>query len=209
MKYIAHRGFKNGTKENTIASFKNAINDDYFSGFELDIRESKDKKIVVIHDAFIDRVTNEIGLVKNKSSKELKKLGIPLLEDVLKLKTDKIIMIEIKDYDMNLDNLVKLLNKYKNKNIYVVSFSKKVIKKLMKYKRNFKLGVFNIVINSDKSYDNYDFIGIYKNILTNELARYFIKRNIQIFVWGLMDHIYIDKSFKYKNKLFLIVNTKI
>ena len=101
MKYIAHRGFrKNGSLENQISSFQNAINDNYFCGFELDIRESKDKKIVVIHDAFIDRVTKKNGLVKHKKYKELKKLGIPLLEDVLKLKTNKIIMIEIKDYKM-------------------------------------------------------------------------------------------------------------
>ncbi len=209
MKYIAHRGYKNNSKENTIPSFINAINDDYFCGFELDIRESKDKKIMVIHDAFIDRVTNKTGLVKNKKAKTLKKLGIPLLEDVLKLKTQKMIVIEIKDYEMNLDNLVKILNKYNDKDIYVWSFSNKVIKKLNKYTRTFKIGVLNIVINSDKNYDYYDFIGIYKNILTNELASFFLSKNIKLFIWGLMDHIYIDDSFKYKDKLYLIVNAKI
>lgn len=209
MKYIAHRGYKKNSLENRIESFKNAIDDDYFSGFELDIRESKDKKIVVIHDAFIDRVTTKTGLVKNKTSHELKKLGIPLLEDVLKLKTDKIILIEIKDYEMNLDNLVELLNKYKKRNIYVYSFSSKVIKKLMKYKPFFKLGIINTIINSEKNYDKYDFIGLYKHILTNELTQYFLSRKIEVFVWGLMDHIYLDDSYLYKDKLYLIVNTKI
>lgn len=209
MKYIAHRGYKKDSRENTIPSFLNAINNPYFVGFELDIRESKDHKIVVIHDPFVDRVTSSSGLVKTKKYKELKKLGIPLLEDVLKLETDKIILIEIKDYDMNLANLVKLLNKYQDKNIYVYSFSKKVIKKLMKYTHFFKLGVINIVINSDKNYNDYDFIGIYKNILTNELAKYFIDKKIEIFVWGLMDHIYLDKSFKYPDKLYLIVNKEL
>ncbi len=209
MEYIAHRGYKNNSKENTIPSFLNAINDPYFCGFELDVRESKDKKIMVIHDAFIDRVTNKNGLVKNKSSKSLKKLGIPTLEDVLKLETDKMIVIEIKDYDMNLNNLVKLLNKYKQRDIYVWSFSSKVIKKLAKYERSFKIGVLNIVINSEKNYDYYDFIGIYKNILTNELASYFISQDIKLFIWGLMDKIYIDEDFQFKDKLYLIVNTKI
>ena len=209
MEYIAHRGYKNNSKENTIPSFLNAINDPYFCGFELDVRESKDKKIMVIHDAFIDRVTNKNGLVKNKSSKSLKKLGIPTLEDVLKLETDKMIVIEIKDYDLNLNNLVKLLNKYKQRDIYVWSFSSKVIKKLAKYERSFKIGVLNIVINSEKNYDYYDFIGIYKNILTNELASYFISQDIKLFIWGLMDKIYIDDDFKFKDKLYLIVNTKI
>ncbi len=209
MQYIAHRGYKNNSRENTIESFLNAINDPYFCGFELDIRESKDKKIVVIHDAFLDRVTTKTGLVKNKKAKTLKKLGIPFLEDVLKLSTTKKIVIEIKDYEMNLDNLVNMLNKYADKDIYVWSFSSKVIKKLAKYQRTFKVGVLNIVINSEKNYDDYDFIGIYKNILTNDLAAYFISHNIELFIWGLMDHIYIDTSFKYKDKLYLIVNKKI
>lgn len=210
MKYIAHRGFKNKTaKENSLKAFKNAIKDDYFSGFELDIRESKDKKIVVIHDLFIDRVSKKSGLVKHKTARELKVLGIPLLEDVLKLKTNKIILIEIKDYDINLDKLVKLLKKYKNKNIYVDSFSTKVIKKLAQYKPPVKLGVLNTVFNSEKNYDSYDFIGLYKNILTDDLVNYFLKRKIEVFVWGLMDNINLDKTIKNKDELYLIVNNKL
>ena len=209
MKYIAHRGYRCNSKENSIKAFVNAINDSYFCGFELDIRTSKDKKIVVIHDAIIDRVTKESGLVKNKTAKELRKIGIPTLEDVLKLKTDKIILIEIKDYNMNLENLVFLLNKYSYKNIYVCSFSSKVINKLLNYKPSFKVGVLNFVINSDKNYDKYDFVGLYKNILTNELTSYFINRKIEVFVWGLMGSIKLDKSFNYKNKVYLIVNDKL
>ncbi len=210
MKYIAHRGYREGgSKENQISSFQNAINDNYFSGFELDIRETKDKKIVVIHDPFIDRVTPKSGLVKHQNYKKLKKLGIPLLEDVLKLKTDKIIMIEIKDYKMNLNKLIKLLLKYKNKKIYLVSFSNEVMKKLIKYRQYFKIGVFNMVINSEKNYDNYDFIGLYKNILTNELVKYFLDHNIKVFVWGLNDNINFDQNFKYQKDLYLIVNKKL
>ncbi len=210
MKYIAHRGFrKNGSLENQISSFQNAINDNYFCGFELDIRESKDKKIVVIHDAFIDRVTKKNGLVKHKKYKELKKLGIPLLEDVLKLKTNKIIMIEIKDYKMNLNKLIKLLLKYKDKNIYVVSFNNKIIKQLVKYRQYFKIGIFNMLINSESNYDQYDFIGLYKNILTNDLVKYFQKRKIEVFVWGLNDKINFAKNFNNINNLYLIVNKKL
>ena len=53
--FIAHRGAKTNTKqENTIPAFLNAINNDLYAGFELDIRVSKDKKIVVCHDPFVD-----------------------------------------------------------------------------------------------------------------------------------------------------------
>lgn len=206
MKYIAHRGYKKNASENSIAAFKNAINEIYFSGFELDIRESKNHDFVVIHDPFIDRVTNKSGLVKNKSTKELMKLGIPTLEQVLKLNTNKIIMIEIKDFDINLSKLVKLLNKYKNKNIYVSSFSSKVINKLVTYKRNFKIGTLNMIFNSQDDYKQHDFICLYKNILTNNLVNYFLNRNIEVFVWGMMDNINIDATIKNRHQLYLIVN---
>ena len=208
MKFIAHRGFKKKDQENTIKAFTNAINDKYFAGFELDIRESKDKKIVVIHDSFIDRVTNKSGLVKNKTSKELKKYNIPLLEDVLKLKTNKLILIEIKNFDMNLDNLVKIINKYKNKKIYIMSFSKNVIKKLRKYNLKCKLGYLNFVLNSDDD-DQYDFIVLYKNILNDSIISRFKEKNIKVFVWGLNDNLNSVKSLENKNDLYLIVNNKL
>lgn len=206
MKYIAHRGYRKKTLENSIESFNNAIKEKYFSGFELDIRESKNKDFVVIHDSFVDRVTKDKGLVKNKTTKQLHQLGIPTLEEVLKLKTQKIILIEIKNYDINLDKLIKLLNRYKNLNIYVCSFSAKVINNITKYKRNFKIGVLNTVFNRQDNYDKYDFVCLYKNILTNNLVNYFFDRNIEVFVWGLMDKIDIDKTIVNRHQLYLIVN---
>ena len=88
---IAHRGKVDSiNKENTIEAFKAAINDIKYDGFELDIRETKDKKIVVVHDFVVDN-----KLIKRVNYKELEHYNIPLLESVLKLDTEKIIMIEI------------------------------------------------------------------------------------------------------------------
>ncbi len=180
-------------KANTIAAFLNAINNDNYAGFELDIRVSKDNKIVVCHDPFIDGL-----LIKETNYKKLKKYNIPLLEEVLKLKTDKIILIEIKDFNMNLDLLRKLLDKYQNKNIYIMSFSKKPIEKLMVNKGSYKLGVLNYVINSDKNYQKYDFIVLLNLTLTNELIKYFKNENIEIFVYGVGKKITIlDKDIYY------------
>ena len=55
MKLIAHRGlYKNKKEENTLIAFKKAINSDCYTGFECDVRQTKDKKYVIFHDAFID-----------------------------------------------------------------------------------------------------------------------------------------------------------
>ena len=99
--FIAHRGkVSSSSKENTIEAFMDAINDKKYQGFELDIRESLDKKIVVVHDMFIG--TN---LINKTNYNDLKKYAIPLLSDVLKLDTKKKILIEIKDFNLDLDNI--------------------------------------------------------------------------------------------------------
>ena len=73
MNLIAHRGYKtNNVKENTIEAFDMAYKLGY-KGLECDVRVTKDKKLVICHDAFINRVSNGSGLIKNKTYKELLK----------------------------------------------------------------------------------------------------------------------------------------
>lgn len=87
---IGHRGACGYEPENTLPSFKKALelNVDII---ELDVRLTKDKKLVVIHDKSTDRTTDEKGCVSDKTLKELKKLDagngerIPTLEEVLDL----------------------------------------------------------------------------------------------------------------------------
>ena len=87
---IAHRGASAYKPENTLASFQKAI-DLNVDMIEFDIRLSKDKKIVVIHDETVNRTTNGRGKVRNKDLEQLKLLNagdgesIPTLEEVLTL----------------------------------------------------------------------------------------------------------------------------
>ena len=92
--FIAHRGkVSASSKENTLESFKKAIDDNKYQGFELDVRTTKDKELIVFHDFF-----NNANLINKTMKNDLDK-DICLLEDVLKLDTDKIILIEIKEKD--------------------------------------------------------------------------------------------------------------
>lgn len=94
---IGHRGAKGYVAENTLASFEKAI-ELQVDEIELDVHLSSDGEVMVIHDATIDRTTIKKGFVSEYSSKELKELGIPTLEDVLHLVNQKcIINIEIKE----------------------------------------------------------------------------------------------------------------
>ena len=98
---IGHRGAAGLEPENTMRSFKRAIDLDV-DMIEFDVYSCKSGEVVVIHDDTVDRTTNGHGLVADMTLEELKKLDagkgekIPTLEEVL----DKFycyVNIEIKD----------------------------------------------------------------------------------------------------------------
>lgn len=175
---IAHRGiFNEVVKENTIPAFLGAINNPDYAGFELDIYTSSDKIFVVNHDPLVNG-----KFIWKQPYKELKKHGLIKLEDVLKLKTNKIILIEIKDINIDTIQLTKLLNKYKTKNIYVMSFFNSVIKKINN--NLFKIGILNYILNSTTTY-NYDFMGILYDVASPHLINSLKKLNITVFLYAI------------------------
>lgn len=176
--FIAHRGLvKDGVVENTIPAFLGAIKSDKYAGFELDVYTSKDKEFVVYHDPLIDG-----KLIWKVSYKELREKGVIRLVDVLRLNTNKIILIEIKDINIDIDKFSKLLNKYKDKNIYVMSFFNSVIRKFKN--PTFKVGVLNYLLNSTTEY-TYNFIGILYDVATKHMINSFRKLNIEVFLYAL------------------------
>lgn len=197
---IAHRGLvKEGIKENTIEAFNEALESPKYMGIELDIRTSKDKEFVVYHDLLFKG-----KMVKNTLYKDMKNENIPRLIDVLKLNTNEIIMIEIKDFNINIKKLAKLLNKYNNKKLYISSFNNEVLLKLKPYLKNIKIGSLNYVLNSLEDYKVFDFICIINYLLTDDLVKYFKRNNIEIFGYGIKS----IKNLKYKN-IYYIVDEKI
>lgn len=88
----AHRGM-NGFPENTILSIDKAIQAGY-KIIEVDVCITKDNKVIVHHDATIDRCSNGSGLVRDFTYDELRKFDfggggyhcvVPSLEEILQL----------------------------------------------------------------------------------------------------------------------------
>ena len=73
---IAHRGFKKNYPENTLVAFQAAM-DAGAQMIELDVTLSRDRKLVVIHDATLERTTNGHGPVRDYTMEELKQLDFP------------------------------------------------------------------------------------------------------------------------------------
>ncbi len=188
MNFIAHRGdHLKKEKENTLEAFQKAIDNPKFAGFECDVRTSKDGVFIIHHDIFIDG-----HLVNSFTLKELKeKYNITTLEEVLNLKTDKIIMIEIKEPFLDIDSFLFLIKQYKDKKLYIDSFDNSIIQDLAAQDNHAKYGVLNYILNSEKDYSEYEFIGLLSPIVTEELIEYFKNQNMEIFLYGIgnIDHV--------------------
>ena len=195
MKYIAHRGIHtNKQNENTYAAFKD-IEQSNFVGFEADIRVTKDNVFVIYHDPFYKG-----KLVKNLYYKEM---NVLTLRELLQIKTSKIVLLEIKDFNINVNKLLKLLNK-SSLNIYLMSFDKRIIEKLYNTHSKYKLCILNYVINSEENY-KYDFICLLNSIITSNIIDYFSKRKIKIIGYGIVN----VKNIHYQNLTYIIDNDKL
>lgn len=85
---VGHRGARFYAPENTITSFRKAL-ELGANAVELDVRKTKDDHIVVVHDEDVKRTTNREGLVRELTLKDIKSLSIegdekiPTLEEAL------------------------------------------------------------------------------------------------------------------------------
>ena len=71
---IAHRGWSGKAPENTLGAIKLALEEPKIASIEIDVHLTKDGVPVVIHDHKVDRTTNGLGYVKDKTIEEIKAL---------------------------------------------------------------------------------------------------------------------------------------
>ena len=72
---IGHRGAPSLAHENTLDSFRKAI-DTGMDGIELDVQFSADKKLVVYHDWSVECDSGKIELIENLSCSEIQKIPL-------------------------------------------------------------------------------------------------------------------------------------
>ena len=174
MKYIIHRGITNNyIKENSYCAIKRALNDINSSGVEFDIRLTKDNKIVLSHDS--------INIENSNYSDIIKKKYLNTLDNILNINTSKILLIDIKvrnNYKRFAKEIIKYLSTTKNKNIYLASFNKKIIRYLKK-KTNYKLGY--ITFKNAKNNNHFEVIN-FITLSKDNINKYPTK---EIFLWTI------------------------
>lgn len=145
MLIFAHRGASNIAPENTLKAFKKAI--ELQADFiEFDVHQTKDKKIVVIHDGNTFRTTGRLGIIKSMTLEEIKQLDcgdgetIPTLEEVIELAKGKISLnIEVKARGFT-EELVRTINKSEIiEAVIISSFKHDILLKVQKLDSRIKL----------------------------------------------------------------------
>jgi glycerophosphoryl diester phosphodiesterase len=144
---IGHRGARAYEPENTIRSFKKAL-EIGVDAVELDVRKTKDNQLVVIHDADVKRTTDGKGLVSELTLPEIKELStekdekIPTLEEVLDFLDVKVkILIELKEAGVEKQVLTAANERGLQKNVIIVSFIEEALQKVRELDNEVETGL--------------------------------------------------------------------
>lgn len=197
MYFVAHRGLHSSTiTENSIEAIELGSKVKYLDGVEFDVRLSKDNKVVVIHDKTIDRVSNGVGTVANMTLRQLRKYNygsdvapstISTLDEVLDVITPgSLLIIELKDEDKRNNLLVtevlKILDKYPNLNIWLKSFSSQIVD-LLQNASKYPTGILVDKTSTKELLKDTYFYSISKHVIDKNIVKNLIKRDKIIMIW--------------------------
>lgn len=184
--FIAHRGNNGGKyKENSVSAFINCFNTNYIDGVEIDVRLTRDNKIVVSH--------GDIFNGKLISKTKFSKLGIDSLDYVLScLSNKKIIIIDVKGNDLSIvDKLYSVIVKYEYQ-FYICSFNYDIVSLFKEKYSSYKVGlIIGYMLNIDRIYNKFDF-----NLLHYNLAK---RRDKQTFIWTVNEKFIYNIIKKYSS----------
>ena len=194
---MGHRGAAALEPENTLLSIARAM-EIGVDAVEIDVRLSKDKEIVVIHDSTVDRTTNGTGPVSSYALKEIKNLDagkgekIPTLDEVVDFIGNKVkLVIELKEEGTE-RKVVELIKRKKNldDNVYVISFWHRLVKMVKEMDSRIKTGVLLVgcpvdaciatQASSDALVMKYTFV----NRKFVEIAH---KEGLKVLIWNIDD----------------------
>lgn len=154
---MGHRGAAALAPENTLLSIATAM-EIGVDAVEIDVHLSKDKEIVVIHDATVDRTTNGTGAVSSYTVEEMKRLDagkgetIPTLQEVMDFIHGKVkLVVELKDEGTEGPVVDLIQRNGLMENVYVISFWHRLVRTVKDIEGRIKTGVLFVGCPVDAS----------------------------------------------------------
>ena len=209
-KLIGHRGVKDLCPENTLESILKAF--DLGLGYvEIDVKISKDRVPILLHDDTLDRTTNGSGLAIDYDYENIKKLDagkffykentnifVPKLEDILSLCTNNNgnLNIELKpNKNFEKENVYQIYELTKNINQIDIFFSSFDIISILEISKLYPQSMRSFLLDDFKEY-NIDYLisisinhdlkicGLNIDLVTADIIKKIKKSNISITVYS-------------------------
>ena len=174
-KLIGHRGVKDLCPENTLESILKAF-DLGLSFVEIDVKISKDRVPILLHDDTLDRTTNGSGLAIDYDYENIKKLDagkffykentnifVPKLEDILSLCTNNNgnLNIELKpNKNFEKENVYQIYKITKNINQIDIFFSSFDMISILEISKLYPQSIRSFLLDDFKEYNIDDLISI-------------------------------------------------
>ena len=178
--------------ENTLESFQKAI-ELGVNAIELDVRKSKDEKLIIIHDDNLKKVFSKDVFVNQATLKELKQSTenkIPTLEEALKTIGRKVekILIELKEvgYEKKVLGIVKK-EKLKDR-VIIISFHEQALSNVRKLDNEIETGLiyskYKNPVDAALHLNAQYLVPLYRFTHTRDVEKAH-KNNLKVIVWTI------------------------
>lgn len=189
---IGHRGAKAYEVENTIDSFRRAI-ELGVNAIELDVRKTKDDKLIISHDDTLKRVFGidvKISETELKDLEELTKNKIVRFQDALRFIDKKVskILVEIKEVGYEKKIFEEIKKEKLLENTILISFYEDSIRNVRKIDPKIDTGLIyarhkNPIDTATNLNANY-LVALYRFIHTKDVEKAH-KNNLKVIVWTI------------------------
>ena len=211
---FAHRGAAGKAPENTMAAFKQAIVDKT-DWIELDVQESKDGVVVVIHDSDVMKLAGVSPKIWESTLEELQQIDIgswfdpkferekiPTLKEVLQeVKGKAKVLIELKDYGHDIaleEKVVDIVEEMgMSKDVAVMSLNPEQVKKLKALRPECESGILLSKVVGDISKMDVNFLAVNLGMMDPSFIKKTHAVGKKLYVWTADDPITIFKMLTY------------
>jgi glycerophosphoryl diester phosphodiesterase len=193
---MGHRGAAAMEPENTLLSIQRAM-DIGVHAVEIDVHLSKDKELVVIHDATVDRTTNGTGPVSSYTVQEIKRLdagkgeAIPLLQEVIDFIDRRVMLIiELKEEGTERSVVDLIIQNNLFDKACVISFWHRLVKTVKEMDSRIKTGVLLVGSPVDvciATRASADALMMKYSFVDREFVEIAHKKGLKVFIWNIDD----------------------
>ncbi|HJS74589.1 MAG TPA: glycerophosphodiester phosphodiesterase [Vicinamibacteria bacterium] len=208
---IAHRGAAGRAPENTLASFRAAM-DDGADLVELDVQETKAGEVVVLHDNDFMRIAREGIKVWDGELEELRRLDIgswfspefaserlPTLEEVLLLAKSRgaRLNIELKYYGHNQrleERVVELVERTgMTPNVVIMSLEPDMVRKVRELRPRWTVGLLTATAVGNLARTDADFLAVHTGMANRRFVRRAQATGKKVYVWTVNDPLLMSR----------------